>query len=459
MSSRIEPWSRRLTLAAVCSALAAVQLYAFHWGVITPDTVVQYEQALSGRYDDWHPPITAALWRQLLHLGSGGAPFLLLDLALYWTALGLVADRLRRSAHPLAALLPIAIGLFPVTFGQMGAILKDPLMAALVLMATALLILGEDAGRRWLAILAVPVLLLAAATRFNALFAAWPLLICAMPASWTRNTRGLWAVGLGAGALLVVTPWMINDVALRPTHSHPFHSLVNFDLAGIVAQGGTNGYPMLGDKQVRALVAHCYDPRLFGQKDEAGCAETEDAIAAYVAQRDESALGLWLNAVLTSPAAWARHRLAHVNWNWRFAIPTVPGDAVYMMSAPNARGLHFAPNALTLGVVEAAGMVARSPIGRPATWLALAFGLLFAAAGSRHQRIIQALAASALFYGGAYALVSVAPDLRYNLWTMLATMLALALLIAERPALSPLRWIVLAGPAVGAAIVEIAALT
>ena len=72
----------RLLLALLCGLLALVQLGAFRWGVITPDSAVQYGQALSGRYDDWHPPVTAFLWRQLLHLAPGGAPFLLLDLLL-----------------------------------------------------------------------------------------------------------------------------------------------------------------------------------------------------------------------------------------------------------------------------------------------------------------------------------------------------------------------------------------
>ena len=86
--------SARAILASTCVLFALVQIAAFRWGVITPDSVVQYGQALSGQYDDWHPPITAWLWRQLLRFGTGGAPFLLLDVALYWGAIGLIADRI-----------------------------------------------------------------------------------------------------------------------------------------------------------------------------------------------------------------------------------------------------------------------------------------------------------------------------------------------------------------------------
>jgi hypothetical protein len=134
----------RLLLVVLCAAFALLQLWAFHWGVITPDSVVQYGQALSGRYDDWHPPVTAWLWRQLPHLGPGGAPFLLLDILLYWAAIGLIADGLRTRHGWPAAALPILIALLPVAFGQIGAILKDTLMACLLLLAASLL-----ARRSW----------------------------------------------------------------------------------------------------------------------------------------------------------------------------------------------------------------------------------------------------------------------------------------------------------------------
>ena len=67
---------------------------------------------------------------------------------------------------------------------------------------------------------------------------------------------------------------------------------------------------------------------------------------------------------------------------------------------------------------------------------------------------------SALCYGGGYALVSVAPDMRYNLWTMLAAMLALIVAVADlgtdsaRP--SYRRLLAAGAPALLAAVAETA---
>ncbi len=445
-------------LLLLCLLGAAVQLLAFHWGVITPDSVVQYGQALTGVYDDWHPPITAWIWRQLLALGSGGAPFLILDVTLYWTALGLVAHGLLRRHGPKAALVLVALAYLPIAFGQVGAILKDPFMACLLLAATALLVRREWGGPGWLGLPAALLILLAGATRFNALFAAVPLMLLAAPRRWIHRPVRYVATATAALALLVGTNWTLNEAMLRPGHSHPINSLVNFDLAGIVAHGGGNGWPGLGDVEARALVTRCYTPRLYGMADERLCARTEEAIAVHVATRHESALAVWLRAIAASPVSWVRHRLDHLNWNWRFLVPSVPDDAVYMMSAPNQLDLRFVPNPLTKIVGGAARIMAWTPLGRPATWLALAIGLLIAAPGLPSRLLLLALGGSALLYGLAYAVVSVAPDLRYNLWTLFAVMIGGAIVFAERAHIPGERWKLALLPAIVVMKLEVIAL-
>lgn len=445
-------------LIQLCLLGALAQLLAFHWGVITPDSVVQYGQAVTGVYDDWHPPITAWIWRQLLRFGEGGAPFLIMDVALYWSALGLVAQGLLRRHGRLPAFTVLGLGLLPIAFGQVGAILKDPFMACLLLLAAALLVRREWGGSGWLRLPALLLILLAGATRFNALFAALPLMLLATPRGWTGRPVTYVVSATVAVGLLVGANWALNEALLRPSHSHPINSLVNFDLAGIVAHGGRNGWPGLADGEARALVARCYTPQLYGMADEQLCARTEEAIAVHVAMRHESAIAVWLRAIAGSSAAWVLHRLGHLNWNWRFLVPVVPNDAVYMMSAQNDLGLRFVPNPLTKVVGGAARIMAWTPLGRPATWLALAIGLLIIAPKLPSRRILFALGASALLYGLAYAAVSVAPDLRYNLWTLFAVMIGGAIVFAERAHIAGDRWKVALLPAILVMKLEVIAL-
>jgi len=420
----------RLIGAAFAVLACGVQLYAFHWGVITPDTVVQYGQAVSGQYDDWHPPITAWLWRQTFHVAQGGAPMLVLNVLLYWGAILLIANMLaRRNGWPAAALM-LALGLLPIPFGEVGSILKDPLLACLLAMAAALAIARENRGSIAYALAALPLIVVASATRFNAPFAAAPLLLLLLPARWTQ---GMWRFAGGlivAAALLAASSWAINVAMLKPHRSQPFLQLVNFDLAGIVAHGGRNGYPLLSDRAAARFTAHCYDPHLYGARDQEACAIPEDSLAVAVEQ-GESGIGIWLNAIIGSPVAYLKHRVAHLNHNMRFMLPAVPNDAVYVMSAPNDLGLHFTINPLAKAISDAAYKMAVSPLGRPATWMAIALGLLIVARTLPSRHVLTALGVSALAYGGAYMVVSVAADLRYNLWTLLAGLIGIAIVVAE----------------------------
>lgn len=413
-------------IAILIALLAAAQIYAFHWGVVTPDTVEQYGQALINRYEDWHPPITAWLWHLLLGFHAGSASILLFDVILYWLGIGLIAMAAQRRYGSAWGLLVVSVGALPIPFGQMGSLLKDPLLTALCLLASGLIVSGRRRG--WFAI---PLLIVASATRFNAIFATLPLLIGLLPDAVTASRKRLVA-SITAGMLLLAgSGWLINVAMLEPRSTQPIFSLVNFDLAGIAAQGTGNPYPSMTAAEAHALTHACYGVRLYNPANSDRCNAVEDRLAGFARIHRQSAVSIWLRAVRTEPLAYLRHRIKHLNWNWRLFVPYVPDDAVYMMSEPNALGLAFAPNPLTRFVVSGARALAWSPLGRPATWLAVAAGLLILSGTLASRRVIRMLTLSALGYGGAYAIVSVAPDLRYNLWTMVAAMIATVFALAD----------------------------
>jgi hypothetical protein len=419
-----------LTLMAGVVALAAFQIYAFHWGVITPDSVFQFGQALSGQYDDWHPPITAWLWRQIMAIHSGSAGILFFQIGIYWVGTGLIARYFLDRGRRLQALLTILMAALPIPFGQMGAILKDPLLAALCLLASGLILARPDkpllAG-----IIALGALVVATATRFNAVFATAPLAVALLPEPWTRSIQRVAISGALIVLFLVATTWCINVAALRPHKSEPIFSLVNFDLGGIGAHHGGNAFPSLSDTEAERATRTCYSAQLYNPANTDPCNAIEDGLRTWAHAHGTGALAIWLAGISRAPLAYLSHRLAHLNWNWRFLVPRVPDDAVYVMSEPNPFGLRFSPNEATGVVLAGARWMAWSPLGRPATWIAVALGLILIAPRLRNRRIVFALAASALCYGSGYALISVAPDMRYNLWTMLAAMLALIFASAD----------------------------
>ena len=73
-----------------------------------------------------------------------------------------------------------------------------------------------------------------------------------------------------------------------------------------------------------------------------------------------------------------------------------------------------------------------SPLGWPYVWLAVALvtlGAMAKGAPTPQVRLARALALSAAAMSSSFALVSIASDLRYHLWSMVAAALALVLAI------------------------------
>ena len=200
MASRLPPVIARgwwLLLAAG----AVGQLIAFWPGIMVWDAIRQYRQALSGRYDDWHPPAMNWLWRQLGIFGAGPAPMLVLQAALYWGGFALLAMAAARRDRRLAWAVA-ACALLPVPYLLVGTVLKDSLMAGALLLAAGMIAMRRPGDR--LLVIGAAVLLVAAATlRFNAVPACLPLALLLVPVGWWRvalaDRRGGTGLGRGAG--------------------------------------------------------------------------------------------------------------------------------------------------------------------------------------------------------------------------------------------------------------------
>jgi hypothetical protein len=135
-------------------------------------------------------------------------------------------------------------------------------------------------------------------------------------------------------------------------------------------------------------------------------------------------------AAAAHPLAYTAHRLAHLNATDRWWVPfRWPGAAPPGGSEPNDLGLaQPAPRATAWEAL--AGVLVETPAGWPIVWIAVAAMAL--AAGWRSAgpaaALARALLISALALEASFAVVSIASDLRYHLWPMIATALALVLL-------------------------------
>jgi hypothetical protein len=425
-----------LAIAAVLLCLAAL---AARWpGVAMYDTISQYEQAVSGDFEDWHPPIMARTWSLLIHIWPGTPPFLILQQALWWGGLGLLAAALARTGKVAAGWVVLAVGAFPLFVGWDTVVLKDAQLASCLIGAIGLVAHFRFAGRtlpRWGVGAILALLVYATLVRGNAVFATVPLGLALFGwlgvRSWWR--RGALMLGLIL-AVLVVSP-LINHQVLGARASKVERALPLYDVAGIAHHAGLSQLPGASAAAwAEAEAKGCYTPYFwnpYGMPTQ--CEKLGDAIA-FTYPSGAPILKLWITLVVTHPIAWAEHRLDHFNSNIRFLVGTGQSDAAPPAgSEKNDSGLGAPPSAAGTILVSAARFITLTPLGWPAAWLALSIALLGAVRDVRSPvaALGATLAFSAIVMSASYALVSIASDLRYHLWSMVAAALAMVLLVSS----------------------------
>lgn len=415
------------------AVLLAVTMVAAGWpGLAEYDSGEQFRQVLSGRYDDWHPPVMARLWSLLHVLGGGAGPMMVLQIVLYWLGLGLLAGGLARTGRPRAAAVVLGIGALPGFAVWQWAVLKDIQMVAAMLAAVGIVGWWRLRGVRmpWAAT-AFAILLLGYATlvRANALFATVPLAVMLLP-------RGRWPVRLalalvGMAAIIVLTPLVDADL-FGAAPSGVRTTVPLFDLAAIAVRTGDADATGIDPAGIAALRHdRCVKTYFWDTLGDGPCAEAIEDLAS----RPVGAMYLQLaHAALRHPLAYAEHRLAHFNMTQRWLVGReLMNDWPPSQSQPNELGLGDPGPLASWWIVRTAGL-ADTPIGWPVVWLTLAVAALVEGLrrkASPLRDLALALVVSALALEASFIAISIAADLRYHLWPMIAVALGVIVLVAE----------------------------
>jgi hypothetical protein len=419
-------------------------------GIAAYDTIRQYEQALSGRYDDWHPPVMARLWALTLAAGARGtAPMLLIQLALYWLGFGLFAGALARIGARRASVAALLVALSPILANWLPVIVKDTQMIAAMIAATGIVAWYRLPGRRlpWGAVALVALLLgYAGLVRANAVFAVVPFAL--MLGGW-GGLRRWWlrALLMAIATLLAIgVSDPINHRLFGAERSGVAGTLPLFDLVGIAHDAPMAAPPGLSANDwAEAERRGCYTPFYW---DPFGDATRCGAMGDAILDEDDgepSILRTWIATIAAHPVAYAEHRLAHLDATLRAATPDDEKSAAApFKSDANPYALGGPATPLTAALKGAAGALERTPLGAPVVWLVLLCGLGWSLLGTAPQPARDlglALAFSGMTMTASFAVVSIASDLRYHLWLIVAAGLAaLALSGCDGIARRRLRW-------------------
>jgi hypothetical protein len=432
-------------IAVVATVLLLGNLAFWFPGMPVDDSNSQYAQAVAGHFNDWHPPIMAWLWSCFRLLADGNGPIFGLHVTCYWLGIWLIAAALSRAGRSFAAWGILGVGIFPPFVLMNVIILKDVGLAVTFLAAFAALFWYRTQDRKVPpAVVAIAIILLFYGTlvRTNAVFGVLPLLTYMIYPRWLDRPWRLLVFSIPVALLLVPASSLFNHRVLKATPVGIMRALEIFDLTGIAFYSGDLSVLGPGNSFTKREVDNCYSPigwdtlapwgncpffwtRLAVSPDFHGV-EKPDFAALLEAPPNPDLLNRWSTSIIERPLAYAQHRAAH--FTVEMFGQTIGGALLDPYAAMQG-------SPMDLGLYDFLTM--------PGLWLAIGVCLLILLASVRSQRpssrieAALALDISGLTYAGAYLIIGVASDPRYQYWSMVAIFVALVISLSELKVFGP----------------------
>jgi hypothetical protein len=240
-----------------------INLSAAYPGTPTPDSDDQYKQAVSGPFNDWHPPIMASLWSVLRLVADGSGSLFTIHVFCYWLGFALIAATFCRLGRDRAAWAVIGVGAFPPFVLMNTHILKDVGMAVSFLAAFSICFFYRSCGKNISllgAAVAAALLLYGILVRVNGIFAAAPLLVYLAYPSLLQRPVYLTLSCIALAATAIPASNAFNHKVLHATATHPENSLIVFDIAGIAFFSNDLSVFWPGSSASTQSVSNCYTP-------------------------------------------------------------------------------------------------------------------------------------------------------------------------------------------------------
>ena len=439
---RVNATASRTTLWIwLVAALGAIAYAAtFYPGAMPFDSGYLWWQARGGTTSNIHGVGMVWLWRATDLLLPGPAGMFVLQLALFWSGLALVATALNaRTRWRIAAMFLAAAA--PVCFVLMSHVWSDPLLMATLTCATGALLHARVSGRHAWLLAALALLFLPLTLRHNALPAVIPLLIYLVylwisPQNAHRHWRRIVAAALAASLILQSASLALERTVDQRLSVFPATALwdlaaVSLDVGEILLPPASHGPALTLDDLAQAFEPYA-NTTLFA-RTHAGMRQpffaSGDPLNAAV--RDA-----WLNAIVTHPYAYLAHRgrLARPLFGthprvWPRELVYFDGEYAYDGNpavAPNTSAAH----AWCLRVFDAL----RDTL-LLAAWPYLLLALIALAIAWRRRRDADmrpaiAVLCSGLAYAAPLLIIAPAAELRYTGWSCLAALLGVVLVFA-----------------------------
>jgi hypothetical protein len=436
-STSVKRWQHPLLLIIAAILFLANLRYQYP-GWWTPDAQASYDDAVSGHYRDWQPPITAWVWSLVRHGLDGTPGMLILQLLLHWIGFWLIADGLLLANRPRTAWLALLCGAFPAFLFYNGMILKDVELGSAFVCAFGLAFRYRIAQRpipKTLLVAAALLLAFGTLVRANAIFALGPILIYMLPArARALGSAKQFALTIVMALIALPLSSFVNHQILGAENQKPIQSLQLFDLNGIAHRTRDPSVlpPELGLSA--ADLDRCYTPYWWDPLAPWGsCHAAWERLGTADTPARQQLAHRWVAQIAAHPLAYAEHRLEAFNSMMYFLVPAKHCRYVPDCGAVFTRAGERSYPPVTASSVRADYLKKNFAVW-PVTWLMI--GLVFLRFVQRLEDSETKFAARALLLSGlsymAFLLfIGVATEVRYVYWGIMAVLLAVLICLQE----------------------------
>ena len=405
-------------------------------GFFSNDPLDQWSQAQVHRYSTWHPIIMAVLWHYLAKVFGVGA-FFILNQVMYWFGLALFVDVVlgRRLRYLLLAFFP------PILMMSFN-VWKDVACMTALTLAVAFFLYWIEAKKKWMLTVSMVFLGYASLVRLNGFIPAATLVTVGAFCFWKGSVAKKMVISLCLTLLLggsVKVSSSLQNFIYKPHIDHPLPTLLVWDIAGIYVNAGLDVAPPPVVHVTNKTTAETW-LKGYSHYGCSICWTSGISCQNESTTEDKALMNFWLKVVLEQPKAYLKHRWSLVKVLWGLQhrvyfpyqgfeqnhqvggifVPGPVGDTVYKLL--NKR----------FHVLEVVGVF------QPYVWILVCVGVI-AIAGWRCRRkfltnmdkVAVAVATSGITNAVSLVFLAVAADYRYMIWTILAGVLSLVLVLAQ----------------------------
>ena len=294
----------------VISSLA----FLFWPGYMSPDSISQLNQGLTGNYSDHHPPMMSFCWKIFNYIYAGPQVYFVFHLSLLFFSLCI----LQTIATQMWLKIVIAlIPLIPNIGAYSGALWKDVGFAYSFLLAGMILTKANVASQKLTyskIILILLLLIYGVGVKYQAQFVL-PVMGVWLGLTLVGRKLNFKAVSIAAGStIFVLLSVTIFNKALVPTEKeqHSWQIVKLYDLAGIGIRVEKNLFPefvTLKDVFSMESVKKLYSPERVDELINAMYKSAPLTLASNEEERNFLWV-TWANAVLSHPVAYLSHRFS-----------------------------------------------------------------------------------------------------------------------------------------------------